>query len=63
MDYSYTVAAREHGLSYSRFIAGLKSVGIEVDRKVLADIALHEKQVFILLLREHALGSVSEANF
>ena len=36
-------AAREHGLSYSRFISGLKEAGIEVDRKVLADIAMHEK--------------------
>ena len=54
-------AAREHGLSYSRFIAGLKSVGIEVDRKVLADIALHEKQVFASLVERARSGSVSEA--
>ncbi|MCS5568007.1 MAG: 50S ribosomal protein L20 [Pseudomonadales bacterium] len=38
--------AREHGLSYSRFIAGLKKAAIEVDRKVLADLALHEKAAF-----------------
>ena len=42
-------AAREHGLSYSRFIAGLKAAGIEVDRKVLADIAMHEKEAFATL--------------
>ena len=54
-------AAREHGLSYSRFIAGLKRVGIEVDRKVLADIALHEKQVFATLVERARSGSVSEA--
>ena len=42
-------AAREHGLSYSRFISGLKQAGIEVDRKVLADIAMHEKEVFAAL--------------
>ena len=54
-------AAREHGLSYSRFIAGLKSSGIEVDRKVLADIALHEKQVFATLVERARSGSVSEA--
>ena len=35
-------AAREHGLSYNRFIAGLKEAGIEVDRKVLADIAMRK---------------------
>jgi large subunit ribosomal protein L20 len=39
-------AAREHGLSYSRFIAGLKKAAIEIDRRVLADIALHEKEAF-----------------
>ena len=54
-------AAREHGLSYSRFIAGLKSAGIEVDRKVLADIAVHEKQVFAALVERAQAGPVSEA--
>jgi large subunit ribosomal protein L20 len=39
-------AARPHGLSYSRFINGLKSAGIEVDRKVLADIAVHDPKAF-----------------
>ena len=39
-------AAREHGLSYSRFIAGLKKAAIDVDRKVLADLALNEKEAF-----------------
>ena len=38
--------AREHGLSYSRLIAGLKKAEIEMDRKVLADLALHEKEAF-----------------
>ena len=42
-------AAREHGLSYSRFIAGLKEADIEVDRRVLADIAMHEKEAFGVL--------------
>ncbi|MGJ8524539.1 50S ribosomal protein L20 [Halomonadaceae bacterium LMG 33818] len=39
-------AARLHGLSYSRFVAGLKKAGIEIDRKVLADLAVHEKEAF-----------------
>src|SRR4030095_15642534 len=39
-------AAREHGLSYSRFIAGLKKAAIEIDRKVLADLALNERESF-----------------
>jgi large subunit ribosomal protein L20 len=39
-------AAREHGLSYSRFIAGLKRAGVEMDRKVLADLAVAEPRAF-----------------
>lgn len=39
-------AAREQGLSYSRLIAGLKEARIEVDRRVLADLAMHEKDAF-----------------
>jgi large subunit ribosomal protein L20 len=39
-------AAREHDLSYSRLIHGLKLAEIEVDRKVLADIAVHDQEAF-----------------
>ena len=39
-------AAREHGLSYSRFMNGLKKSAIEVDRKVLADLAVFDKPAF-----------------
>jgi len=39
-------AAREHDLSYSRLIAGLKKAGIEVDRKVLAQIAVDDPKTF-----------------
>src|SRR5262245_45575815 len=39
-------AVRPHGLSYSRFINGLKGQGIEVDRKVLADLAVHDPAAF-----------------
>src|SRR5918993_465135 len=39
--------ARQHGLSYSRFINGLKEAGIAVDRKVLADLAVSEPAVFV----------------
>ncbi|MCP5180144.1 MAG: 50S ribosomal protein L20 [Pseudomonadales bacterium] len=38
--------AREHGLSYSRFINGLKLAGIEMDRRVLADLAMFEGEAF-----------------
>ena len=39
-------AAREHGLTYGRFIDGLAKAGIEIDRKVLSDIAIHEPEAF-----------------
>jgi large subunit ribosomal protein L20 len=39
-------AARVHGLSYSRLINGLGKAGIEVDRKMLADIAVHDAAAF-----------------
>ena len=39
-------AAREHGLSYSRMIDGLNKAGIEIDRKVLSDMAIHEPDAF-----------------
>ena len=39
-------AVREHGLTYSRFIAGLKKAGIEMDRKVLAAIAYDDAVTF-----------------
>ena len=39
-------AARECGLSYSAFMNGLKKASVEVDRKVLADIAVHDRDAF-----------------
>ena len=39
-------AARLHGLSYSRLMAGLKRAGIEIDRKMLADLAAREPEAF-----------------
>ena len=39
-------AAREHGLSYSRLIDGINKAGIEIDRKVLSDMAIHEPDAF-----------------
>jgi large subunit ribosomal protein L20 len=39
-------AARLHGLSYSRLMAGLKAAGSELDRKVLADLAVKDPQAF-----------------
>ena len=44
-------ACRQHGTSYSVFIAGLKTAGVEVDRKVLADLAVAEPEAFAALVQ------------
>jgi len=44
-------AARANGLSYSRFINGLKNAGVGVNRKVLADLAVNDRQSFDELAR------------
>ena len=51
-------AAREHGLSYSRFMDGLNKAGVEVDRKVLADLAVHDSPGFAALA-ERAKGALA----
>jgi len=38
--------AREHGLTYSKFMDGLNKAGVDVNRKILADLAVHEPQAF-----------------
>lgn len=43
-------ASREHDLPYSRFIHGLKQAGVELNRKVLADIAVREPNIFAELV-------------
>lgn len=45
-------AARLHDISYSAFMNGLKKAGIEIDRKVLADIAVHDKAAFTALVTQ-----------
>ena len=53
-------ACRENGTSYSRFISGLRLAEIEVDRKVLADLAVREPAAFAALVT--AAGEASAAN-
>lgn len=53
-------AARQHGLSYSRFIAGLKQAQIDMDRRVLADLALQEPDAFGALA-EKAKAALAES--
>ena len=44
--------AREHGLSYSQFINGLGAAGIEIDRKILSDLAVREPDSFKALVEQ-----------
>ena len=53
-------AARENGMTYNRLIQGLKAAGIEVDRKVLADIAVTDAPAFAALV-EVARAAVPES--
>lgn len=52
-------ATRQHGLSYSTFIRGLRSAELDLDRKVLADIAVRDPQAFAGLV-EVARGALDE---
>ena len=47
-----SAAVREHGLRYSEFIKKLKSAEIELDRKVLSEIAVHDPGTFERIIRE-----------
>ena len=53
-------ATREHGMSYSRFINGLKLAEVQVDRKVLADLAVREPQAFSALVQAAMEASTEE---
>ena len=44
-------AARQNGITYNRFIQGLKAAGVEVDRKILAELAVHEPAAFSALVQ------------
>jgi large subunit ribosomal protein L20 len=43
-------AARAEGMTYNRFIQGLKAAGVEVDRKILADLAVNDAPAFVALV-------------
>ena len=53
-------AARQFGLSYSRFMDGLNKAGIEVDRKVLADLAVHDIAAFGVLAEKAKASLVQQ---
>src|SRR5690349_3825530 len=48
--------AREHGMSYSAFMNGLKKASINLDRKILSDIAIHDKEAFATLVEQAKAG-------
>jgi len=52
-------AARANGITYNRFIQGLKAAGVEVDRKILADLAVNDAPAFAALV-ETAKGALPE---
>ena len=52
-------ACREHGLTYARFINGLTNLGIEIDRKVLSDIAINDPAGFKALIDKAAKAASS----
>ena len=56
-------AARQHGLSYSRFVNGLRVAGVDVDRKVLADLAITDPGAFASLVKiaEQARDSAGDS--
>ena len=55
-------AARANGMTYNRFIQGLKVAGVEVDRKVLAELAVHDEAAFaaLVLIAREAVPPVAE---
>jgi len=55
-------ACKANDISYSRFVSGLKKAGIELDRKVLADIAVHDAPAFTSLCEQaKAAGATAQA--
>jgi len=54
-------AAREHDLSYSRFMNGLKESGVELDRKALADLAVRSPEAFAALVEQAKEGLAAKA--
>ena len=54
-------AARLHGVSYSRLMHGLKQAEVEIDRKVLAELALHDPEGFAAVVRQAQAAEEAQA--
>ena len=61
MDHEDNAAVRPHGMSYSRFVSGLHAAGVEIDRKILADLAVHDPKVFAQLVEQARASSQSDS--
>lgn len=55
-------AARQNGMTYNRFIQGLRLAGIEVDRKILAELAVNDSQTFATLVEAAKKALPSDVN-
>jgi large subunit ribosomal protein L20 len=55
-------AARQNGITYNRFIQGLKAAGVEVDRKILADLAVNDAATFATLVEAARKALPSDVN-
>ena len=55
-------AVRQHGLTYNRFIQGLKAAQVEVDRKILADLAVNDPTAFTALVEVAKAGLPDDVN-
>ncbi|MEU8275830.1 50S ribosomal protein L20 [Microbispora bryophytorum] len=55
-------AARANGITYNRFVQGLRLAGIEVDRKILADLAVNDAQTFATLVESAKKALPSDVN-
>ncbi|GAB3899580.1 50S ribosomal protein L20 [Microbispora bryophytorum] len=55
-------AARANGITYNRFVQGLRLAGIEVDRKILADLAVNDTQTFATLVESAKKALPSDVN-
>ena len=55
-------AARQHGMTYNRFIQGLREAGVDVDRKVLADLAVSDPGAFAALVTVAKQALPSDVN-
>ena len=54
-------ATRQHGMTYSQFMNGMKKAGIELDRKVLSDLAIREPEAFKALVEQAESALAAQA--